>query len=361
MRLFGWIVAALAVVMAAGWLAWLALRADIGMTIFERQARDMVGTDPSAALADGLHVYLCGTGSPLPDPSRAGPCVGILAGQSAFVFDTGSGSIRKLARMGFPVSRTRTAYLTHLHSDHIDGLGELMLQAWVGGGRETPLPIAGPAGTATVVDGCNTAYTVDAPYRTAHHGEEIAPPQGFGGAAREISMGAGQAHKVVHESGGVTITAFLVDHSPVEPALGYRIDYGGRSVTISGDTVHDENVILMARDSDLLIHEALNRDMVLLMAEAAKANGNNALAKIFADIVDYHTSPAEAADVAERAGAGMLVLTHIVPPLPSPLLHAAFLGDARDHYSGRLIIGEDGQLISLPAREGTISVEQRLD
>ena len=166
---------------------------------------------------------------------------------------------------------------------------------------------------------------------------------------------------MVHESGGVTITAFLVDHSPVEPALGYRIDYGGRSVTISGDTVHDENVILMARDSDLLIHEALNRDMVLLMAEAAKANGNNALAKIFADIVDYHASPAEAADVAESAGAGMLVLTHIVPPLPSPLLHAAFLGDARDHYSGRLIIGEDGQLISLPANQGTISVEQRLD
>ncbi|MFM2302345.1 MAG: hypothetical protein RLZZ84_2081, partial [Pseudomonadota bacterium] len=130
---------------------WIAQRA------FERALDRNVGIDQSAALGDGLHAYLCGTGSPMPDADRAGPCVGVLAGQQAFVFDSGSGSIRKLMRMGFPMEKAQAAFLTHLHSDHIDGLGELMLQAWIAGGRQAPLPIYGPAGTDQVVAGFNAA------------------------------------------------------------------------------------------------------------------------------------------------------------------------------------------------------------
>lgn len=361
MRLLGWVTGLLTVVLAAVWLSWSLLRADIGMTLFERQVKAVAGTDQSAGLPNGLHVYLCGTGSPIPDPSRAGPCVGILAGKSAFIFDTGSGSVRNLAGMGFPVGRTRKAFFTHLHSDHIDGFGELLLQAWIGGNRTTPLPVGGPAGTGDVIGGFVTAYSLDAAYRTAHHGEEIASSQGFGAVAEEIAFADGKRHTVVHEAGGVTITAFLVDHEPVSPALGYRIDYAGRSVTISGDTVSNDSVVLMARETDLLIHEALNRDMVLLMADAAKGNGNNALAKVFADIQDYHASPEDAADIAERAGAGMLVLTHIVPPVPNRFLNAAFLGEARNSYSGRIVVGEDGMLISLPVNVDNVSIRKQLD
>lgn len=361
MRVWAWGVGALAVVIAAIWIGWTLMRAEIGMTIFERQVQDMVGTDPSAGLENGLHVYMCGTGSPIPDPSRAGPCVGILAGKSAFVFDAGSGSMRKLMRIGFPIGQVKKAYLTHLHSDHLDGLGELLLQAWIGGNRAQPLPIGGPAGTGEIVAGFNQVYRQDSTYRVAHHGENVANPQGFGGMADEIVFLEGRRQTVVYEGGGVTITAFLVDHEPVSPALGYRIDYADRSVTISGDTVKNETLIVMAKDTDILIHEALNRDMVLLMADAANSNGNKGLAKIFTDITDYHATPRDAAESAERAGADMLVLTHIVPPLPSPLLNPAFVGDARKHYSGALKVGSDGLLISLPSGSDAIHVEQRLN
>ncbi|RIJ26925.1 MBL fold metallo-hydrolase [Henriciella mobilis] len=361
MRKWLWGGGIVAVVIIAGWGALRLLQADIGMTLFERQAKEIVGTDASAALENGLHVYLCGTGSPLPDPSRAGPCLGILAGQSAFIFDTGSGSMRKLARMGFPMGQTKAAFLTHLHSDHIDGLGEMMLQAWIVGSRSTPLPIYGPVGTQQVSGSFVSAYQIDSQYRVAHHGEKVANPQGFGLAAEEIEFEEGRRQKVVYEAGGVTITAFLVNHEPVEPALGYRVDYAGRSVTISGDTIKDDTVILMARDTDLLVHEALNRDMVLLMADAAKNNGNSSLSKIFSDILDYHASPAEAAEVAESAGAGMLVLTHIVPPLPSRFLYPAFLGEAPDRFSGDVVVGEDGMMVSLPANKQTQSLRQLLN
>ena len=134
---------------------------QIGEWLFERTVASTVGVDRSAALPDGLHAYVCGSGSPMPDADRAGPCIAVLAGKQGFVFDAGSGSIRKLGRMGFPMNRLDAAFLTHLHSDHFDGLGELMLQAWIAGGRGTPLPIYGPEGTERVVNGMIEAYTID--------------------------------------------------------------------------------------------------------------------------------------------------------------------------------------------------------
>ena len=161
---------------------WLADRA------FQRALDTTVGVDQTAAYSDGLHLYVCGSGSPMPDANRAGPCLAVLAGNQAFVFDSGSGSIRKLQRMGFPMPRLRAAFLTHLHSDHIDGLGELLLQAWVAGGRSAPLPVYGPAGTDKVIAGFRSAYEFDQGYRVAHHGPKVVQPAGYGGAAQIIAL-----------------------------------------------------------------------------------------------------------------------------------------------------------------------------
>ncbi|WP_233355722.1 MBL fold metallo-hydrolase [Henriciella litoralis] len=329
-------------------VAFKVFQARIGATVFERMAGRLVGVDQADALDDGLHVYFCGTGSPLPDPERAGPCLGVLAGKTALIFDTGSGSLRKLMRMGFPVGETDMVFLTHLHSDHIDGLGEMMLQAWIGGSRTTPVMISGPEGTGEVVDGFVSAYRIDAGYRTAHHGDAVANPSGFGARVNEISLPESGAIEVFSE-GGVRVQAFLVNHEPVAPAFGYRIDYKGRSITISGDTVQSEAVRDAAKGSDLLIHEALNRDMVAVMSEAAARNGNPELSKVFSDILDYHTSPSEAAETAQAAGVEALVLTHIVPPLPTPMLYPAFLDGAGKKFDGKIQVGEDGMMISLPA------------
>lgn len=325
--------------------------------IVRRTIAETVGADATADRADGLYVYVCGAGSPLPDYRNAGPCLGVMAGQRAFVFDAGSGSIRKLGRMGFPMGRIERLYLTHLHSDHIDGVGELLLQAWVGGTRTTPLPVVGPEGTQTVVDGFNAAYAIDSTYRVAHHGIGVAPPQGFGGAAQEFVLPQGAMSLVLLEEGGLKITVFRVDHEPVHPAVGYRIDYQGRSVVISGDTAYSPNMVTAAQGADVLIHDALQPRLTEAMATAAEGRGQVNLAKILRDIPDYHATPEQAAQVAQEAGVNQLLLIHTVPRLPSRLVHSAFLGDARRVFSGKITIAEDGLLVSLPT--GSDAVRHR--
>ena len=325
-------VAALAVILFVGFNLF---KTQIAARAFERAIDQNAGVDRSAALADGLHVYMCGTGSPMPDPSRAGPCLGVLAGDKAFIFDVGAGSPRNLGAMGFPTARLQGVYLTHLHSDHIDGLGELLLNAWIGGSRSTPTPISGPVGTQEVVAGFNTVYRIDSTYRVAHHGTGVANPDGFGGAASELEIPAGGAGQLtVLDEGDLKITAIRVDHAPIEPAFGYRIDYKDRSISISGDTVYSEKFIAGSSGVDVMFHEALNRNMVAkigtTLGERGAANGE----KIFADILDYHTSPEEAARAAHEAGAAQLVLYHIVPQLPAEILETVFVGEAGAEFDG---------------------------
>lgn len=331
------------------------LAQPIGEAAFRRAVGETVGQDPSAALPDGLHVYLCGTGSPLPDPDRAGPCVGVLAGSRAFLFDVGAGSVRRLSRMGFPTGRIERLYLSHLHSDHFDGLGELMIATWIGGTRPKPLPVSGPSGVGEITEGFNSAYRIDAAYRIAHHGQAVAIPAGYGLADEiiEVPAGPGGRAELLRE-GNLVITAFRVSHSPVEPAYGFRVDYKDRSVVISGDTIYSDNLAEIAGGADLLLHEALNPDMVEIMSQAAAEAGASAISRIFSDIKDYHASPIDAARTAEAADAGRLVITHIVPPLPSRLLYPYFLKGTAGLYDGRIDIGEDGVIYSLPSGEKTI-------
>jgi ribonuclease Z len=324
---------------------------------FTRIATERVGTDATTAMADGLYVFIGGAGAPLPDPLRSGPTLGILAGDQAFLIDSGSGGLRNLSMMGFPVGRLDHIYLTHLHSDHIDGLGEALMLAWVSGSRDTPLPVTGPEGTTIVTDGFRQAYQQDAGYRTAHHGPNVANPAGFGALATDITT---QGGTVLVETDTLKITAFAVDHAPVKGALGYRIDYKDRSISVSGDTVFSGNLIAQSRGVDVLFHEALNPDMVGVLQTAAKDNGATNLAKIMSDIVDYHTSPKEAAQAASDAGAAALVLYHIVPPLPTKALDRMFLGDAATVYDGKITVSRDGVMVGLPSGSDAVIYENRL-
>ncbi len=339
------------------WLLVALVLAGSAAALFQRELSEALfaravaarADGPLTRLEDGLHLFLCGSGSPLPDPGRAGPCIGVVAGDRVLVIDAGSGSARNLARAGFPLGRIDQVLLTHLHSDHIDGLGELMVQAWVGGSRQQPLIVSGPAGVDQVVQGFNTAYRVDAGFRIAHHGEQVAPPGGFGGISRTVELPGGERTAVLLESADLRVTVVAVSHQPVEPAFGYRIDYKGRSAIISGDTRYDEGLAAAASGVDVLLHEALQPTLVGTIGSQAAAAGRRTVSRIMADIPGYHTSPEDAARLAQRAGARQLVLYHIIPPLPSRLLHPAFLGDARQQFDGELVVGFDGLLISLPA------------
>ncbi len=355
MKWLGRIFLALMVLALVAGGAFVLFKRRIGEALFAHAVEENVGRDRAAELPDGLHVYMCGTGAPMPDPSRAGACLAVLAGQRGFVFDVGSGSVRVLGRMGFPMQRLERVYLTHLHSDHFDGLGELMLQAWVGGGRDTPLTIAGPPGVGEVVDGFNRAYRIDSTYRIAHHGAEIANPAGYGGVGEEIAppQPSGQ---VVFQEGALSITAVPVSHAPVEHAYAYIVRYKDRAVAISGDTTYDDNFVAAADRVDVMFHEALNEEMVAQIGAQADASGQRALAKIMSDIPGYHTPPRDAARAAEAAHARELILYHVIPPMPGRILYDAYLGDAPRAFSGRIRIGEDGMLVSLPAGSREISV-----
>lgn len=336
----------LAAVLVAG-LAYAFGQRAIGEALYAQAIRERVGKDASLTLPDGLHAYVCGTGSPLPDENRAGPCIAVLAGKTGLVFDAGSGSIRKLGAMGYPMPRMQAAFLTHIHSDHIDGMGELLLQAWMAGGRSAPLPVYGPPGTAAVVEGFDAAYTPDKALRIAHHGPAVARPTGFGGEPREF-VPEGLNGGVVYAADGVTVKALHVPHGPVKHAYAYRVDYKGRSVVISGDLSYFPPLGDFARGADVLFHEALNPDLVGQIGAQAKRSGMGDAAKIMADIPGYHTAPVDAARVAKAANVRALVFYHLIPGPPFALLDAAFLGDAPNVYRGDMRIAKDGLFVSLP-------------
>jgi ribonuclease Z len=229
---------AAAIIGAAALAAWLFQR-PIGMWLFERAAERNIGRDTLADLPDGLHAGLCGTGSPLPNRERAAACTVVIAGKAMFVVDAGEGAARNIAQMGLPNNRIKAMFLTHFHSDHIDGMGPMMLLRWTASGNTAPLPVYGPAGVEQIVAGFNAAYALDNGYRTAHHGQAITPPAAAGATA--IPFVPPTAPTIVYDADGLRVTAFAVDHRPVQPSVGYRFDYKGRSIVISGDTAPSRN------------------------------------------------------------------------------------------------------------------------
>jgi len=323
-------------------------RVNIMMRIMARGAEAVMTSDATAKLQDGLHLALCGAGGPLPDPNRSGPCVAVVAGKQLFVVDSGTNGLRNLLRMRYPVGNIQAVLLTHFHSDHIDGLGEMATIRWVNGNNTQPLPIIGPEGVQQVVDGFSLAYTQDSVGRNAHHGDTVAPLSGFGMVARAFPVPAEGQLETVYNEGDVKIQALLVDHDPVKPAVGYLFTYKNRSLLISGDTAKSANVQKFAQGVDLLVHEALARNLVGVMHDTATRVGAQGLAKITFDIQDYHASPVEAAEIARDAGVGHLLFYHIVPPLILPGMEAAWLAGVDDVFP-KYTLGQDGTAFSLPA------------
>ena len=329
---------------------WLA-KDNIALFLFQQNIEKLVGWDLRDDLEEGLHVAFCGTGSPLPDPGRGGACTAVIAGKQVFLFDAGEGSAESLALMGILPSDVEKVFLTHFHSDHINGLGALALQHVFRGGVSTPLPVYGGPGIERVIAGFNEAYAMDHICRVRHHGTEVAPAAGFELLAMPIETPT-VGNVLVLDSEGVTIEAFRVNHISVEPAYGYRVNYAGRSVVISGDTAYSANLAVAAKGADLLVHEALAPALVSLLESTSIRHNRTGLATVMRDIPEYHASPADAARTATQAGVTALALTHLIPGLPGTFFDDLFLEGAEDSFDGPLWIMRDGDVISLPSAGG---------
>ena len=278
--------------------------------------------------AQDFRVTLLGTGDPTPSIDRFGPSTLVEAGTEKLVFDVGRGTTQRIFQLGMPLRAVTGVFLTHFHSDHVVGLPDLWLTGWLSprfGGRMTPFRIWGPTGTAELMSGLETAYRADITIRIE---DQSYSPEGIAIVAEEIAEG------VVFERNGVRVTAFDVDHGDViKPALGYRVDYRGRSVVISGDTRFSENLIRFSEGADLLIHEVAAAKAELL----DKSEGVRA-------IIAHHTTPEEAGMVFDSVQPGLAVYSHVSLVFDSTIA-APTLEDlearTRTTYTGPLEIGED--------------------
>ena len=312
--------------------------------VFAQQQAD------TAMLGDGqLHVVMCGTGSPLADATRASACVAVIAAGEVVLIDVGPGSWRQVAVNRIPTAAVSEVLLTHFHSDHIGDLGEAVTQTWLAG-RAKPLEVFGPPGVEKVVAGFAQAYSQDVEYRIAHHTETMLPRAAAGAVAREVKLKSGTEAAVVFERNGLKVTAFNVEHSPVKPAYGYRLDYKGRSVVVSGDTAKSMNLAKHTAGADLLIHDVLAKDVMTMAAGNADRSGDKRRAKLIRDILTYHASPAEAAEIANEAKVETLVFTHMVPPLNPPVTEQMFLRGVADIFKGKVVLAKDGMRFDLSAK-----------
>ena len=267
-----------------------------------------------------IAVTLLGTGGPVPDPGRAGPATLIVGGGEQYLVDAGRGVLMRLAAAGSGAAQLRAVFLTHLHSDHITDLNDVITTRWITTFEPSPLTIVGPAGTRRVVAGIGESLGPDIGYRIAHHDDLDYPPP-----VEVIEVTEGE----IDLGGDVRISCAPTDHRPVEPTVAFRFDYGGSSVVAAGDTVPCAGLDRLCEGAHALVHTVIRKDVVAMIP----------IPRVL-DTLDYHSSPAEAAQTAARAGMATLVMTHYFPP-PADGDDDAYRTLAAEHFDGTIEVGDD--------------------
>ena len=293
--------------------------ASISQTVIKNQVlkarRKRTSTTAKWLTDGGLHVILPGTGSPLADDTRAGPCAVVIAGGEYLVIDVGQRSYNRQTTMGLPTDSMTGILLTHFHSDHICELGETLTMQWAQSGRQHPLSVYGPPGVEKVVAGFAMAYQQDSVYREDHHGTDAirtGPGTGAGmlkensaGKAITIPIPGGHSNSlestIVFERNGLKVLAFNVDHRPVLPAYGYRFEYNGRVAVVSGDTCKCEQLIKYSMGAEVLVSEASSCHILHSIVDALQnAPSHDAVRTggLVEDVIDYHIDVQDVVDIA---------------------------------------------------------------
>lgn len=280
-----------------------------------------------------LTVTLLGTGSPMPSPDRAGPATLISAGEGPegehYLVDAGRGVLMRLAAAGLGAPNLAAVLITHLHSDHITDLNDVITTRWVMTFEETPLTIVGPVGTKSVVDHLLASLEPDIEYRIAHHQDlDHRPP------ITVIEVADGLVELPKGQGGKVAITCAQTDHKPVEPSVGFRFDLGTdqgvAAVVAAGDTVPCAGLDALCEGASALVHTVIRKDII-----------NNIPMQRLQDTLDYHSSPEQAAQTAAKARVDTLIYTHYVPPIPAGGTADDWRSLGAAHFDGTIEVGDD--------------------
>lgn len=274
-----------------------------------------------------MKITLLGTGSPLPSATCAGPATLVQAAGQSILVDAGRAVIMRLVGAGCPPAFVSAVLLTHLHSDHICDLNDVITTRWISSPAATPLPIYGPVGTKKMVDGLLAMLSQDETYRLEHHAD-LRAAGGMKVDVHEIEAGASFA------IGDVAISVHATDHRPVGPTIGFRIENEGTVAAIAGDTIPCDGLYEMCNNADFYVQTVLREDLVRTFATFVPT------AERFLDILDYHSTVQQAAQTATKSGVKTLVLTHFVPPM-QPGQESEWHAMAAEHFSGEIVIGPD--------------------
>ena len=309
----------------------------------------LFSAEPFLDKEDTLKVVICGSRSPLPSPGRAESCVLIEAGDDIYIFDMGNGSVNNLTQYQLPWPNVKAVLITHMHSDHMADLPDAHLQSWIQG-RTAPLKVYGPEGINLVTKGFELAYSPDYQYRNEHHGDDMLPMSIAGFNAIKIT----DNQLIPNDTPGLEILPFVVDHYPVNSSFGFKVSYKGRTVVISGDTIHDGSVQKYSKDVDLLVHSAISIDLTERFRDVAPLPQ---LDEILFDIQDYHTTVKEAGEIARDANVDQLLIYHAIPTPRNKIMEDVFFRPL-DGVFDKYMLSDDGTRVIMPVGSDEIIIDQ---
>lgn len=267
-----------------------------------------------------MKITLLGTGSPIPDSQRAGPSTLVDTGNAKLLVDTGRGVLLRLTARGVLPPMLSAVLLTHLHSDHLTDLNDVITTHWVMSPTPRPIRVYGPPRLAEVIDGLLAMLRPDIEYRLAHHDDLTEGPQ-----VEVVEVKPGDSF----ELDGATVIVGQTDHKPVEPTVSFRVEHDGKSVVLGGDGVPCAGLDETCRGADAYVQTVLREDIVRMVPNPR-----------FQEILGYHSSVQDAARTATRAGVKTLVLTHYIPGIPAGS-EEEWRSLAAEHFEGPIVIGDD--------------------
>ena len=289
-----------------------------------------------------LDLTILGTGSPVHAPHRYGNAQVISGGGVNILVDVGWGATVRLFQSQITPQGVDAVFVTHLHSDHTTDFADLLVMGWVGG-REKPLPVWGPTGTAKMVAAYRSALDEDTKFRFAHHGDKL---PSIGPAAEVTEIEVGIEPQVVATIGDITVKAFEVDHRPVMPAYGFRFEREGKSIVISGDTNPCPGLSNGAKDADVLVVDSMNKKMMAQLEQRLIGIGNPKQAALLEDAHSYHASLEEGAETAQKAGVKHLVFSHVLPPITDDQV-PMFIDGLDKIFTGKMTVTKDLEKFSV--------------